>query len=86
MAERTKPHLGRTLDGDREKAYDSLEFDGTDPRGTAGVADGVRLDGADAGVGRNATRHADEVQKMIDQNRACVDRFRNPDAGPTGQK
>ena len=86
MAERTKPHLGRSLDGDREKPYDSLEYDGVDPVGTAGVADSVRLDGAIADVGTNATRKADELQKMIDNNRDCVDRFRNPDAGPTGQK
>ena len=86
MAERTKPHLGRTLDGDREKPYESLEYDGVDPVGTARVADSVRLDGATADVGTNATRHADEVQKMIDKNRDCVDRFRSPDAGPTGQK
>jgi hypothetical protein len=86
MAERTKPHLGRSLDGDREKPYDSLEYDGVDPVGTAGVADTVRLDGAVADVGTNATRNADAVQKMIDDNRACVERFRHPDAGPTGQK
>jgi hypothetical protein len=86
MAERTKPHLGRSLDGDREKPYESLEYDGVDPVGTAGVADSVRLDGAIADVGTNSTRRADAVQKMIDDNRACVDRFRNPDAGPTGQK
>ncbi len=86
MAERHKPHLGRTRDGDREKPYESLEYDGDDPVGTAGVADRVRLDGASADVGTNATRHADEVQKMIDSNRDCVDRFRNPDAGPTGQR
>ena len=86
MAERHKPHLGRSLDGDREKPYESLEYDGVDPIGTAGVADSVRLDGAIADVGINATRHADTVQKMIDNNRDCVDRFRNPDAGPTGQR
>jgi hypothetical protein len=86
MAERTKPHLGRTLDGDREKPVESFEYDGVDPVGTVGVADSVALDGARADVGVNATRHADEVQKLIDKNRDCVDRFRSPDAGPTGQK
>jgi hypothetical protein len=86
MAERTKPHLGRTLDGDREKPYESLEYDGVDPIGTAGVADRVQLDGAAADVGVNAARHADEIQKMIDSNRDCVDRFRNPDAGPTDHR
>ena len=85
MSERHKPHLGRTLDGDRERPVESFVYDGDDPIGTAGVADSVALDGARADVGVNATRHADEVQKAIDNNRACVDRFRNPDAGPTGQ-
>lgn len=86
MAERTKPHLGRTLDGDREKPYETLELDGVDPIGTAGVADSVRLDGAIADVGVNATRRADDLQKKIDSNRDCVDRFRKPDAGPTGKR
>ena len=27
-----------------------------------------------------------EIQRMIDNNRDCVDRFRSPDAGPTGQR
>ena len=76
MSERHKPHLGRTRDGDREKPYDTLADAGNDPIGTAGVADRVKLDGAEADVGVNATRHADEVQRMIDDNRACVDKFR----------
>ena len=86
MAERTKPHLGRKLDGEREKPYESLEYDGVDPSGTAGVADRVEIDGTAVDVGVNATRHADDIQKKIDNNRDCVDRFRNPDAGPTGQQ
>jgi len=86
MSERNKPHLGRTLDGDRERPVESLAYDGDDPVGTGGVADSVALDGARADVGLNATRHADEVQRAIDNNRACVDRFRNPDAGPTGAR
>jgi hypothetical protein len=86
MSERHKPHLGRTRDGDREKPYDTLELDGNDPLGTGGTADSVALDGARADVGVNASRHADEIQAEIDRNRACVDRFRNPDAGPTGHR
>lgn len=83
MSERHKPHLGRRTDGDREKPYDTLELDGTDPQGTGGTADSVALDGARADVGVNATRRADELQAAIDRNRDCVDRFRRPDAGPT---
>ncbi|HEY0780656.1 MAG TPA: hypothetical protein VGD56_22050 [Gemmatirosa sp.] len=85
MSERTKPHLGRTLDGDREKPYDTLELAGSDPQGTAGVADTVLLDGARADVGVAANQHADALQRMIDNNRNCVDKFRNPDTGPTGR-
>ena len=86
MSERHKPHLGRRTDGDREEPVESLAYDGVDPQGTAGVADSVQLDGARADVGVNATRHADEIQREIDNNRACVDRFRSPDSGPTGQR
>lgn len=84
MSERNKPHLGRTPKGDREKPFESLEYDGRDPEGTAGAADNVDIDGTRTDVGINATRHADEVQRMIDENRAITDRFRHPDAGPTG--
>ncbi|GJG87745.1 hypothetical protein tb265_29260 [Gemmatimonadetes bacterium T265] len=86
MSERTKPHLGRARDGDLEKPYDTLELAGTDPIGTAGVADSVDIDGTRSDVGVAANRHADELQRMIDNNRDCVDRFRNPDAGPTGER
>ena len=85
MSERNKAHLGRTLHGDREKPYDSLALDGVDPIGTGAVADSVRLDGAIADVGVNATRRGDDLQAKIDQNRDCVDKFRRPDAGPTGR-
>ena len=86
MSERTKPHLGRTPHGDLERPYDTLELAGTDPQGTAGVADSVEIDGTRSDVGVNANRHADELQRMIDNNRDCVDKCRNPDAGPTGQR
>jgi hypothetical protein len=83
MSERHKAHNGRTLHGDREKPVDSLADVGRDPIGTAAAADSVRLDGAIADVGANATVRADRVQAMIDQNRDCVDKFRNPDPPPT---
>lgn len=86
MSERNKPHLGRTYNGDREKPYDSLELAGSDPEGTAATADNVDIDGTRTDVGVNAARHATELQNMIDDNRAITDRFRHPDAGPTGQK
>jgi hypothetical protein len=86
MSDRNKPHLGRKLDGDREKPYDTLVDAGDDPIGTGRVADQVQLDGARADVGINATRHADEIQAEIDRNRACVDKFRHPDAGPTSAR
>ncbi len=86
MSDRTKPHLGRALDGDLERPYDTLELAGTDPVGTAGVADSVVIDGTRSDVGVAVNQHADELQRMIDNNRDCVDKFRNPDAGPTGQR
>ena len=83
MSDRHKPHFGRMLDGDREKPVDSLADEGRDPIGTGAAADSVRLDGAIADVGANATRHAHDVQALIDQNRDCVDKFRNPEPPPT---
>ena len=85
MSERTKPHLGRALDGDLEKPYDTLETAGTDPIGTGGVADSVDIDGTRSDVGVNANTHAEELQRMIDNNRENTEKFRHPDAGPTGQ-
>lgn len=86
MSERHKAHMGRTLHGDLEKPVDSLADVGRDPIGTGAVADSVRVDGAIADVGANATRRADALQAMIDNNRDCVDKFRNPDAGPTDHR
>ena len=83
MSDRHKAHQGRTLHGDLEKPVDSIADVGRDAFGTAAAADSVRVDGAIADVGVNATRHADEVQALIDQNRDIVDKFRNPDPGPT---
>jgi hypothetical protein len=83
MSDRHKAHQGRTLHGDLEKPVDSIADVGRDAFGTAAAADSVRVDGAIADVGVNATRHADEVQALIDRNRDCVDKFRNPDPGPT---
>ncbi|MDF1502559.1 hypothetical protein [Roseisolibacter sp. H3M3-2] len=83
MSERHKAHNGRTAHGDREKPVESLALDGRDPIGTAAAADSVLVDGAIADVGANATSRADRVQAMIDQNRDCVDKFRNPDPPPT---
>jgi hypothetical protein len=86
MSERHKAHMGRTLHGDLEKPVDSIADVGRDPIGTGAAADSVRVDGAIADVGVNATRRADQVQALIDNNRDCVDKFRRPDAGPTGQQ
>ncbi|MGZ8412552.1 MAG: hypothetical protein ACXW05_07445 [Gemmatirosa sp.] len=86
MSERHKAHMGRTLHGDHEKPVDSIADVGRDPIGTGAAADSVRVDGAIADVGVNATRRADQVQALIDQNRDCVEKFRRPDAGPTSQQ
>jgi hypothetical protein len=83
MSDRHKAHQGRTLHGDLEKPVDSIADVGRDAIGTGAAADSVRVDGAIIDVGANATRHADEVQALIDQNRDIVDKFRNPDPGPT---
>lgn len=86
MSERTKPHLGRRPDGDLERPYDTLELAGTDPEGTGGVADSVDIDGTRSDVGVHANSHAEEVQRLIDNNREDVEKFRHPDPGPTGER
>ncbi len=85
MSDRNKPHNGRDTAGHFKVRQDDVEDKLADPRGADFIADEVRLGGAVEDVGSQAGRRADELQREIDRNRDCVDRFRRPDAGPTGQ-
>lgn len=86
MSERHKPHNGRDRSGHFKVRRDDVDAKLEDPNGADYIRDEVRLGGAVEDVGTQAARHADDLQRKIDSNRDCVDRFRNPDAGPTGHR
>jgi hypothetical protein len=86
MSERHKPHNGRDRSGHFKVRQEDLEEKLTDPNGPEFVRDDVRLGGAVEDIGPQAGRYAPDLQHKIDKNRECVDRFRNPDAGPTGHR
>ena len=86
MSDRHKPHNGRDTSGQFKVRQDDVEDKLADPNGLDYIRDEVRLGGAVEDIGAQAGRHADELQAKIDKNRECVDRFRNPDAGPTDHR
>jgi hypothetical protein len=86
MSDRQRPHNGRDRAGNFKVRQEDFNDKLADPNGAAFVADDVRLGGAVEDVGLEGGRRADELQREIDKNRACVDRYRHPDAGPTGQQ
>ena len=83
MSERHKPHNGRSTNGNFKVKQTDVDEKLADPQGEEFVRDDVRLGGAVADIGPQAGLRADDLQARIDANRDCVDRFRNPDAGPT---
>ena len=83
MSDRQKPHNGRRTNGNFKVKQADVDDKLADPQGAEFVRDDVRLGGAVADIGPDAGRRADDLQARIDANRECVDRFRNPDAGPT---
>ena len=86
MSDRQKPHNGRDTSGQFKVRRDDVEDKLADPNGADYIRDEVRLGGAVEDVGLEGGRRADELQRQIDESRAISDRFRHPDAGPTGQQ
>lgn len=86
MSERHKPHNGRDTSGQFKVRRDDVDDKLADPRGEDFIRDEVRLGGAVEDVGIDAGRRADALQRQIDNNRECVERFRAPDAGPTDHR
>ena len=82
MSERHKPHNGRDRSGHfkvrRVDADDLL----TEPEGVEYLKDDVRLGGAVEDVGVRATEKAEEVTRLIEDNREGVNRLvgREPDS------
>lgn len=83
MSERPKPHNGRDTAGNYKVRQNDFNDKLADPNGADYIADDVRLGGAVADTGFEGGRRGDELQREIDKNRDCVERFRHPDAGPT---
>jgi hypothetical protein len=87
MSDRNKPHNGRDTSGHFKVRQEDFEDKLTDsPDGPQHIADDVRLGGAVEDTGIEGGRRGDELQGEIDRNRAVTERFRHPDAGPTGQR
>lgn len=85
MSQRPKPHNGRDTSGQFKVRQEDYNDKLADPNGAEYIADEVRLGGAVEDIGLEGGRRADELQREIDKNRDCVERFRRPDAGPTSQ-
>jgi hypothetical protein len=85
MSDRQKPHNGRDRSGHFKVRQDDVDEKLADPNGAEYIRDEVRLGGAVEDVGAQAGRRADELQRKIDNDRECVERFRRPDAGPTAR-
>ena len=86
MSDRNKPHNGRDRSGHFKVRQNDVDDKLADPNGADYVRDDVRLGGAVEDVSAQAGRRADELQRMIDNDRECVDRFRHPDAGASGHR
>ena len=86
MSDRHKPHNGRDRSGHFKVRQDDVDDKLADPNGADYIRDEVRLGGAVEDVSAEAGRRADELQRKIDNDRDCTDRFRHPDAGPTGNR
>lgn len=74
MSERHKPHNGRDRSGHFKVKQADVEELRTDPDGEKFVRDDVRLGGAIEDVGLGGAERAREIAKLIEQNRADVER------------
>ena len=74
MSERYKPHNGRDRSGHFKVKQADVEELRTDPKGEDYVRDDVRLGGAIEDVSVEGAERARRIEKLIDQNRADVER------------
>lgn len=74
MSERYKPHNGRDRSGHFKVKQVDVEELRADPEGEAFVRDDVRLGGAIEDVGLEGAERAKRIEKLIDENRANVER------------
>ena len=76
MSDHQKPHNGRRPNGQFKVRQEDVDDKLADPQGAAFVADDVRLGGAVEDTGPQAGLRGEELQRMIDNNRDCVDKFK----------
>ena len=74
MSERYKPHNGRDRSGHFKVKQADVEELRADPDGEEYVRDDVRLGGAIEDVGVEGAERARRIEKLIDENRADVER------------
>jgi hypothetical protein len=69
MSDRQKPHNGRDRSGHFKVRQDDVSDKLADPNGAEYIRDEVRLGGAVEDVSAEAGRRADELQRLIDNDR-----------------
>lgn len=74
MSERHKPHNGRDKSGHFKVKQADVEELRADPEGENYVRDDVRLGGAVEDVGLGGVERAQQISKLIEENRADVER------------
>lgn len=84
MSERNKTHFGRDVDGHRKVRQEDVEDLELNPEGQAYLRDDVRLGGAVADTGVEGARRAQEIGKLVQENRENVSRATGKNA--TGKK
>lgn len=75
MSERHKPHNGRDKSGHFKVKQADVEELRADPAGEDYVRDDVRLGGAVEDVGLGGVERARQIGKLIEENRADVERL-----------
>ena len=75
MSERNKTHNGRDRDGNFRVRQVDVDETLADPQGEEIVRDDVRLGGAVADTGPQAGAGGEHIERLIDDNRADVDRL-----------
>ena len=88
MSERHKPHNGRDRSGHFKVRRVDTEELLADPEGVEHLKDDVRLGGAVEDVGVRATEPAEELTRLIEDNREGVARLvgRDPEADKRGRR
>jgi hypothetical protein len=80
MSERNKPHNGRDKSGHFKVRQVDAEELRADPNGEEYLRDDVRLGGAVEDIGLDGVKRAQRIEKLVDQNRADVERLADPEA------